>query len=167
MFDGLIGDDLRAQLEAHRTKHTRHPSVITFVRKKHDPPRYFTMRNLCTTAATLRPRVLHYRRQLEPSIQRVRDLFRGLVAFVAVLNEILNCGYGNDAHAECRAFLRLFFERGVALVILFTPIQVSLPQTLFCRFCRPAARRYKPRVYERLPEFPDLRCLSRFHFCTA
>jgi hypothetical protein len=59
----------------------------------------------------------------------------------------------------------LFFERGVALVILFTPIQVSLPQTLFCRFCRPAARRYKPRVYERLPEFPDLRGLSRFHFC--
>ena len=24
---------------------------------------------------------------------------------------------------------------------------------------------HKPRVYERLPEFPDLRGLSRFHFC--
>jgi len=24
---------------------------------------------------------------------------------------------------------------------------------------------HKPRVYERLTEFPDLRGLSRFHFC--
>jgi len=41
MLDGFIGDDLRAQLETHRTKNAHHSGMIGLVWKKHNPSRNF------------------------------------------------------------------------------------------------------------------------------